>query len=178
MIGVCKVPLATLATGCSMHERYPIRAVDTQTEVGQLEVRIDIMNLESAQQENLFSKAAHDLVYNKQFEDDIVKQIARKLAPLTCEIELMFGIFSQGQRNCTKEDFKHTCLQRLRLERDGLTERELDIFLQSNEYMRDSNVIEKDDFVYVFNGAIAAARNDRLNQISIDQTLARDMGQT
>ena len=66
----------------------------------------------------------------------------------------------------------------MRLERDGLTERELDIFLQSNQYMRDSNVIEKEDFIYVFNGAIAAARNDRLNQISLDQTLARDMGQT
>jgi len=47
-------------------------------------------------------------------------QIALKLAPLNCEIELMFGIFSQGQRNCTKEDFKHTCLQRLRLARDGM----------------------------------------------------------
>jgi len=111
----------------------------------------------------LFTKASHELVYNKQFEDEVVKQISRKLAPLNCEIELIFGIFSQGQRNCTKEDFKHTCLQRLRLERDGLTERELDIFLQSNEYMRDSNVIEKDEFIYVFSGAIAAARNERLN---------------
>ena len=48
MIGKCEVPLATLATGCSMHECYPIRAVETKNEVGQLEVRIDIMSLESA----------------------------------------------------------------------------------------------------------------------------------
>ena len=68
MIGVCKVPLASLATGCSMHERYPIRAVDTQNEVGMLEVRIDIMNLEKAESENLFSKIANDLVYSKEFE--------------------------------------------------------------------------------------------------------------
>ena len=48
MIGMCKIPLTSLVTGCSVHERYPIRAVDSQTEVGQLEVQIDIMALESA----------------------------------------------------------------------------------------------------------------------------------
>ena len=91
------------------------------------------MGLESAQNENLFAKSANDLIYSKEFEQEIIMQIARKLAPLNCEIELMFGVFSQGQRNCTKEDFKHTCLQRLRLARDGLQERELDIFLNSND---------------------------------------------
>ena len=59
-------------------------------------------------------------------------------------------------------------MQRLRLEKDGITERELDVFLQSNEYFRDSNVIERSDFVHVFRGAIASSRNDRLNQISLD----------
>jgi hypothetical protein len=47
MIGICKIPLATLATGCSMHERLPIKSVGTQTQVGTLEVRIDIMSLEN-----------------------------------------------------------------------------------------------------------------------------------
>ncbi len=65
MIGMCKVPLATLATGCSIHERIPIKAVGTNSEVGTLEVRIDIMNLENVGQENLFSKLSHDLVYSK-----------------------------------------------------------------------------------------------------------------
>ena len=64
------------------------------------------------------------------------------------------------------------------MQRDGMTERELDIFMQSNDHLRDSNLIERDDFVYIFAGPIAAARNERLNQISLDQTLARDMGQT
>lgn len=96
MIGMCKVPLVNLATGCSAHEIYPIHSVDRKTEVGKLEVRIDIMNLEHAQSESLFTKVTHGLVYSKQFEEDIVKQIARKLAPLPCEIELMFGVFSQG----------------------------------------------------------------------------------
>lgn len=104
--------------------------------------------------------------------------IARKLAPLNCDIELMFGIFSHGQRNCTKADFKYTCLNKLRLLRDGVQEREIDILLQSNDYLRDSEVIEKQDFVHVFAGAIAAARNERANQISIDQTLARQEDHT
>ena len=65
MIGMCKVPLATLATGCSIHERMPIKAVGTNSEVGTLEVRIDIMNLENVGQENLWSKLSHDLVYSK-----------------------------------------------------------------------------------------------------------------
>ena len=55
-----------------------------------------------------------------------------------------------------------------------MQERELDIFLTSNDQLRDTNVIEKGDFVDVFAGAIAAARNERLNRISMDQSLARD----
>lgn len=35
-----------------------------------------------------------------------------------------------------------------------MQERELDMFLQSNDHLRDSDVIEKDDFVYVFKNAI------------------------
>ena len=96
MIGICKIPLECLATGCSMHERFAIKAPETQSEVGMLEVRLDVMNLEQAENQNLFAKAAHDLVYNKQFEEEIIRQISKKLAPLNCEIELMFGLFSQG----------------------------------------------------------------------------------
>ena len=29
MIGMCKIPLASLASGCSMHDRFPIKAVDS-----------------------------------------------------------------------------------------------------------------------------------------------------
>jgi len=37
---------------------------------------------------------AQDMVFTKEFEQEIIMQISRKLAPLNCEIELMFGIFS------------------------------------------------------------------------------------
>ena len=49
---MCKIPLASLATGCSLHERFPIRAMDSQSHsVGELEVRIDIVDTETAQGE-------------------------------------------------------------------------------------------------------------------------------
>ena len=80
---------------------------------------------------------------------------------------MMFGIFSQGKRNCTKEDFKHTCLQRLKLGNDGLNERELDVVLQSNAHFVNSNVIERNDWLAVFQGAVASARNERAEEMAM-----------
>ena len=50
--------------------------------------------------------------------------------------------------------------------------------MNSNDLLRDTNIIEKNEFVDIFAGAIAAARNERLNKISLDQSLARDYSQT
>ena len=50
--------------------------------------------------------------------------------------------------------------------------------MNSNDLLRDTNIIEKNEFVDIFAGAIAAARNERLNKISLDQSLARDYNQT
>ena len=97
MIGMCKVPLAELASGvCSLHDTFTVKRVDTQQAVGQLEIKIDVRNLESTRDEGLWQKMSTDLLNRKKFEKDIIMQIARKLAPLNCEIDLMFGIFSQG----------------------------------------------------------------------------------
>ena len=119
-------------------------------------MRITVMDLQQIQQDTLFHtvRAAQELHYNKQWEQDVVMRIARKLATLNCEIGLMFGIFSQGQRNCTHENFKHCCLNRLNLRKEGLTERELDLLLVGSEYTRDSNLIEINDFIGMFEGAI------------------------
>lgn len=163
MIGVCKVPLLSLASSCSIHERYPIKSPSGQQTVGELEIKISVMELEVMKAEGAatLARAANSLMYSKEWEQEIVMQIARKLASLNCEIEMMFGLFSQGARNCTKEDFKHVCLHRLRLSADGLSERELDMVLSANEYTRDSNIIEKQDFISLFSGAIVTARNER-----------------
>jgi len=131
MIGVAKIPLASLASGCSMHDHFPIKTLSEGSEVGKLEVRIDVMSMEGAHGDGLFS-ASKELVFSKQFEQEILMQIARKL-PLHCDVKLIFGMFSQGQRSCDRAAFKHTCLNRLRLQRDGMTERELEIFLESND---------------------------------------------
>jgi len=108
-----------------------------------------------------------DQMYSKEFEQEVTMQIARKLAPLKCEIAMMFGIFSQGKRNCTKEDFKHTCLQRLKLGSDGMNERELDVLLNSNAHFVNSSVIERGDWMAVFQGAIATARHERAEEMAM-----------
>jgi hypothetical protein len=47
------------------------------------------------------------------------------------EIGLLFGVFSRGLRNCTKEDFKYCCLNRLGLRKE-ISESEIDMFLMGN----------------------------------------------
>ena len=112
--------------------------------------------------------------YNKEWEEDVVMRIARKLGSLHCDIELIFGIFTQGQRNCTKEDFKHCCLHRLNLRADGMTERELDLLLMGNKYTKDDNIIERDDFVNIFGNTIIQARNERQEQAAFQESVLRD----
>ena len=46
MIGICKIPIDNLASGCSMHDRFPILNAVSNKNCGDLEVRIDIMDLE------------------------------------------------------------------------------------------------------------------------------------
>jgi hypothetical protein len=51
--------------------------------------------------------------YNKQWEQELIMRIARRLAKLPGEVEMLFGVFSRGQKTVSKEDFKYTCLRRL-----------------------------------------------------------------
>ena len=86
------------------------------------------MELESSLRDtNTFVNVVHNAVYNKDWEEEIIMRIARKLAQLPVDINLMFGLFTQGQRNCTKSDFKHVVLHRLNLGKTGMEERELDL---------------------------------------------------
>ena len=86
-------------------------------------------------------------------------RIAKKLAGLQCDIELLFGIFSQGLRTCTQEDFAYCCLHRLGLKKE-ITDKEMDLFLQGNEHLKDSNFIERDNFKAIFENSVIRARND------------------
>ena len=89
------MPLTSLISGCAINDKFDIRAPSNAV-VGQVEVRITVMDLQQIQQDTLFHtvKQAQELHYNKEWEHDVVMKIARKLAALNCEIELMFGIFS------------------------------------------------------------------------------------
>jgi hypothetical protein len=83
----------------------------------------------------------------------LILRIARPLGKLNVEIGLLFGVFSRGLRNCTKEDFKYCCLNRLSLRKE-ISESEIDMFLMGNSYFKDQELIERDDFVAVFETAI------------------------
>ena len=133
MIGVCKVPLDSIAAGTTMQAKYPITKIDASHIVtGSLEVRIDVIAAEGQALDSRIFDAASALIFTDQFERQIIQAVAAKLANLACEVPLMYGIFSQGRRNCTVKDFKHTCLHRLGLALDGVTDRELDVFLRNN----------------------------------------------
>ena len=165
MIGMCKVPLDSLATGNALQAKFPIGKIDAPHVVtGQLEVRLEVTAAEAAGPDNRILEAAAAFIYTQEFEKGIIEQIARKLAALTCEVSLMYGIFSQGRRNCTSKDFKHTCLHRLGLAHDGVTERELEVFFRNNAQLRGAETFEKEDFLNLFQAPIMAARNWRLNQ--------------
>ena len=176
MIGSASIPLKDLAANCSIHGKYEIRAPSSTTAMGTIEVKIAVNDLEQVQQESILNvhKAAQEMNYNKEWEEDVVMRIARKLGSLHCDIELIFGIFTQGQRNCTKEDFKHCCLHRLNLRADGMTERELDLLLMGNKYTKDDNIIERDDFVNIFGNTIIQARNERQEQAAFQESVLRD----
>ena len=75
----------------------------------------------------------------------------------------MFGIFTQGQRTCSKSDFKHVVLHRLNLGKTGMEERELELIFQSNEFMQGSDIIEREDFMNVFGPAIMQAKKEILD---------------
>ena len=120
---------------------------------------MDLENMDRDQ--TSFFQVVDQSMYSKNWEKEVIMKIARKLATLPCDIELMFGIFTQGSRNVTKVNFKHTVLHRLNLIKQGMTERELDLIFTSNEYLRKSDIIERDDFVEIFGPSILQAKRER-----------------
>ena len=45
----------------------------------------------------------------------MVMRIAKRVARLPGDVEMLFGAFARGQKTVTKEDFKYTVLKRLGL---------------------------------------------------------------
>lgn len=170
MIGTVKVPLADLIKGASIHERFPIRNLKLEN-VGQLEVKVSIIDIDpqffDASNRQLYQQAS-TLHYNKQWEQELIYRIAKKLAKFPGEVELLFGIFSRGHKSVTKEDFKYTCLKRLQLKNE-ISEREIDMFLRGCPQLLDKNNVDLEDFLLIFSSAVSQARHDFLDEEAIQQ---------
>ena len=107
--------------------------------------------------------------YNKQWELEIIQRIARRLAKIPGEVDMVFGVFSRGQKTVTKEDFKYTCLKRLQMSKE-ISEREIDMFLRGNPRLLDSEILTMDQFLDIFSAAIKQARNDILTEEAMQIT--------
>lgn len=98
MIGTVKVPLADLIKGASIHDRFPIRNVSREN-VGFLEAKISIIDVDGGLATITSKSMGQQLAtlhYNKQWENELVYRIAKKLAKFPGSVELLFGIFSRG----------------------------------------------------------------------------------
>lgn len=100
--------------------------------------------------------------YNLEWEKDLCYRIARKLGHINTDVGLIFGIFSRGHKTVTNEDFKYCCLNRLNLRKE-MTERELDMFLQNNEFTRGKEFMDQEEFIQIFKNHILRARHECLN---------------
>ena len=86
-------------------------------------------------------------------------RIAKRVARLPGDVEMLFGAFARGQKTVTKEDFKYTVLKRLGLNKE-INEREIDMFLRGYPRLLDREIINLEDFQMIFSAAITQARHD------------------
>lgn len=159
IIGIARIPLKSIATGASVHDKFPVVAAKSNLPVGSIEVKLSVMDLDAIANDSLRTSQTTKLHFNQEWERDMVMKIANKLATLPVEVELIFGIFSSGQRTCTKEDFAYCCLTRLGL-KQSVTEKEMSLFLNETDAFRDKDYIERDEFNNLFSSAIQKARNE------------------
>ena len=174
LIGKCSIPLKDLAKGMNIDGSFKIEGPKGEAR-GKLDLAITIVLPKSltdkkstkAQGELLVQK---ELKYTAAWEQDVIMKIARKLSKLSLEVDLLFGVFSRGQKSCTKEDFKYCCLQRLGLKTE-LAEKELDQLFESNPKLRDGYNLTQQVFVEIFTDAIIKARDAALNQEALDRSM-------
>jgi len=103
------------------------------------------------------------LHYNKQWENELIYRIAKRLARVPGDVEMLFGVFSRGTRSVTKEDFKYTCLKRLQMSKD-ISEREMDMFLRGCPRLAEKEIVGLEDFLMLFSASITQARHDILDE--------------
>jgi hypothetical protein len=163
------VPLADLADGIGIADRFPIKDLSGAS-AGEARVQITIVDATSG--EEFHRKQTEKEIeqerrgtYNDRWEGAIIQKIAAKLSRSRrgIDLDLMFGIFARGSKACTREDFKYCCLRSLNLKGE-LSERELDMFWSQHSRLRGKAAIDKEDFADIFADAITAARSSTLNK--------------
>ena len=113
------------------------------------------------------------LHYNKQWENELIYRVAKRLARLPGDVEMLFGVFSRGSKSVTKEDFKYTCLKRLQMGKD-VSEREMDMFLRGCPRLAEKEIVSLEDFLMLFSASITQARHDILDEDALQlQTIQR-----
>jgi hypothetical protein len=113
VIGVARIPLASLVGGSTIYEEFTISAVNGNGVNGKVQVKISVMELEMERPKESLATLTRSLQYNQEWERGIIDRIAKRLSKLNPDIQLLFGIFSGGKRTVTKPDFKYTVLHRL-----------------------------------------------------------------
>lgn len=172
MIGTVKIPLASLIQGSSINERFSIRNAQNES-VGTLEAKISIIDIDNGGFTSFTNNRGTQMHYNKQWENDLIYKISKRLAKFPGEIEMLFGIFSKGQKTVTKEDFKYTLMRRLQL-RNEISEKEIDMFLKGCHYIIDKEYVSLDDFIQIFSSSVNQARQDILDEEALQiQTIKR-----
>lgn len=103
------------------------------------------------------SYGAAGLGVSKQWENDILRQIAMKLAPLPDDMSFIYAMFARNQKVVTKQRFVEILQSTFKLE---VQERELDIFMRSNPVLKGKDYIDQEDFITVFSYPISQARKE------------------
>lgn len=98
--------------------------------------------------------------YNAAWEKDLIFRIAHKLAKFDLKnMELIFSVFSSGDKSVFKGDFKDKLLRGLGMQK-VISSNELDRFLEANSLLANKESIDLYDFKSLFELPIAQARSD------------------
>lgn len=94
MIGIARIPLKSISQNASFHDKFALMAPKTNLRVGEIEVKVSVMDLDSMASQSIRQSDVQNLHFSKEWEQDIIMKIASKLSGLQCEVDLLFGVFS------------------------------------------------------------------------------------
>lgn len=186
IIGICKIPLAKLVLDNKIEGSFDLKN-SSGLATGSLKVKLELLESDTQQikgiADRLGQRSSPGVSVFEHWQENIVKLIAQKLAALSLDIDMMFGIFACGYPTCEIDDFKYICMKRLNLSFE-IEESDLDKFLSVHSRVRGKNSIDQADFDSIFRKAILEARRQdpvkdvfqtRMQQMQSDTLNQRDL---